>query len=135
MNDFWASLGMGSPSQSLNWCQSRLLTLQDSNNKWFLKDETQKWTLTKENQAQTTITYLDMEKWLAKYCTLNISLYRDPKLLDMHMQPFATALFNGGTHARIFIIGDDGVFQINEVIFTSPEFAQGLKDLKDLLKI
>lgn len=137
MNDFWTSLGLGKEAQSLNWCTDRLLTLsgQSGNISWTLKEENQKWLIVKNETDIKTLEYLDIEKWLAKYCILDIVVYKDLAILDMHVSPIAVASFNDSTSVKIFSLGDKGIYQINNVSFTSAEFEEGLAELKALLKI
>jgi hypothetical protein len=135
MGDFWTSLGIGNKGQSLIWCSSRVTQLEDAKNKgWMLEEKNQQWQITKLSDTKN-LNYLDLEKWLAKYCTLEITIYNNPDILDMHLEPFAVARFNDGTSAKIYTLGDKNIFQINEVIFQSREFEQALQELKDLLKI
>lgn len=134
MSDFWTSLGLEHKTQSLNWCSNRLTQLKGAANDWRVEEKNKQWQITKNTDTKI-IPYLDMEKWLAQYCILDISIYRNPDLLDMHLEPFAVASFNDGSQAKIFLVGDKKIFQINEVIFTSPELEQGIAELKDLLKI
>lgn len=133
--DFLSSLGFS--GDHLNWCSSRLVRLEnlgDSQTSWVLEEKDKQWLLTKNGNEPLRVNYLSVEKWLAKYCTLQIHLYKNPNLLDMHLIPFAKASFNDGTEAKIFFI-ENKIYQINEVIFTSEEMKQALKELRNLLKI
>jgi hypothetical protein len=136
MNDFWTSLGMGKNSQSLNWCNDRLVSLSGTHNtvEWTLKEHDAKWIIVKNNDTKT-LEYLDIEKWLAKYCILDIKTEKNESFLDMAVTPIAFAEFNDKSTARIFTLGNNGLFQINTVIFTSPEFEQALVELRALLKL
>jgi len=134
--DFMVSLGLGQKTQSLNWCENRLTKLESAEpgKAWILQNVDRQWQISIDNGEAKTVQYLDVEKWLAKYCTLDIQLYNNEKVLDLHIEPFARATFNDGKDAKIYILGDD-IFQINEVIFRSHEFKTGLADLHSLLKI
>lgn len=136
MNDFWTSLGMGKNSQSLNWCNDRLVRLSGTQNNvtWELKEQDSQWVIIK-NQDTKTLEYLDIEKWLAKYCILDIKTEKSESFLDMAVTPVALAEFNDKTTARIFTLGNKNLYQINTVIFTSSEFDQALLELKSLLKL
>lgn len=136
MNDFWTSLGMGKNSKSLNWCNDRLMALSGSHNdmEWTLKEQDGKWIITKNDDTKT-LEYLDIEKWLAKYCILDIETVENASFLDMAVTQVAFAEFNDKTTARIFILGNKNLYQINTVVFTSKEFDQALVDLKTLLKL
>lgn len=136
MNDFWTSLGIGKSTQSLNWCNDRLLSLSGTENNvsWTMQEENGKWVVIKNSTDKKTLEYLDVEKWLAKYCILNIETHKEDAL-SLAVTPIATASFNDKTTARLFALGDKNVYQINTVIFTSDEFQQALADLKTLLKL
>jgi hypothetical protein len=134
--DFMVSLGLGEKSQSLNWCSNRMVKLESAEpgEAWILQEVDKKWQLSVDSAEPKNVEYLDVEKWMAKYCILDIQVYRNEKILDMHSTPFANATFNDGTQAHIFILDED-LFQINEVTFRSYEFKNGIADLKALLKI
>lgn len=137
MNDFWTSLGIGKKTHSLNWCNNRLISLTGTSNNvvWTLKEQDRKWVIVKGESEMKTLEYLDIEKWLAKYCILDISVFKDNSIFDMVVHPIATATFNDGSSAKMFTLGDKGLYQIDHVVFTSPEFEKGLAELKDLLKL
>lgn len=136
MNDFWTSLGIGKNSQSLNWCNDRLISLSgtDNNVAWTMQEENGKWIVIKNGNDTKTLEYLDVEKWLAKYCILDIETHKGDAL-EMAVTPIAVATFNDKTTVRLFALGNQNVYQINTVIFTSEELQQALLDLKNLLKL
>jgi hypothetical protein len=133
---FMVSLGLGEKSQTLNWCSNRMTKLESSEpgKAWILEEVHQKWQISIDSSEPKNVEYLDVEKWLAQYCMLNIHIYRNEKILDQHLMPFAKATFNDGSEAKIFRLGDD-VFQINEVIFKSHQMESAIRDLQNLLKI
>ncbi|MCC6138531.1 MAG: hypothetical protein IT287_07850 [Bdellovibrionaceae bacterium] len=135
MNDFWTSLGFSKNSQSLNWCTDRLLVLSGTKNNlnWTLKEQDRKWVIIKNETDTKQLDYLDIEKWLAKYCILDIVPSKDIAMLDMPVEHLATASFNDSSSVKIFKLGN--MYQINHVTFTSPELQKGLEELMDLLKI
>lgn len=137
MDDFWTSLGIGKKNQSLNWCTNRLVTLSGNSESgpWVLKEENRQWLIVKNTSDVKILSYLDVEKWLAKYCLLTIDIYRDVSILDMAVNTIATANFNDGTSAKIYTLGHKEIYQINEVIFVSDEWTQALKELRNLLNI
>lgn len=136
MNDFWTSLGIGKKTHSLNWCNDRLISFTGTKDAvtWTLKEENRKWVIVKDSSDTKTLEYLDIEKWLAKYCILDIVVEK-VDALDMKVTPIALATFNDETKTRIFKLGDQKLYQINHVIFTSTELEQGLAELYALLKI
>ena len=136
MNDFWTSLGMGANSKSLNWCSNRLESLSGTaaNGPWTLKEENRQWVITKDNNTKI-LEYLDVEKWLAKYCIIDIEPYNNEAILDMTVTPIATAVFNDQSKAKLFRLGKENVFQINHFIFKSSEWEEAMKELQTLLKI
>lgn len=137
MNDFWTSLGIGQKTHSLNWCNDRLVTLTGKSNDkdWTLKEQDRKWVIVFGETDVKNLEYLDIEKWLAKYCILDIAVFKDSSIFDMKVEPIATASFNDGSTAKMFKLGDNNLYQIDHVVFTSPEFEKGLAELKDLLKL
>lgn len=137
MNDFWTSLGIGKKTHSLNWCNDRLISLEGTKDSiaWTLTEEDRKWVIIKNTLDKKILEYLDIEKWLAKYCILDISTDHNIDALNMQVSQLAFAKFNDGTTARIFKLGDQNLFQINQVIFTSPELEEGLKELHRLLAL
>lgn len=134
MNDFWVSLGFNTSEQTLNWCSNRLIKLESlTETKWKLEENSQKWQISKDEESPLDVDYVEVEKWLAKYCFLKIIPFKDKNLLDMQFKPFAKASFNDGSKVLIYTFNGE-VFQINEVIFKSQEMVSALKDLKNLLK-
>lgn len=133
--DFLASMGLGTKSQTLNWCSNRLTKMEGSNSQspWLLEEREQKWMISLNGETPKAVEYLDIEKWLAKYCILNIRVLRGEAILDQHLAPFAQATFNDGTSAKIYLLGEKG-FQINEVIFASDEMKSAVTELKNILK-
>lgn len=136
MNDFWTSLGIGKKHNALNWCNNRLESLSGKTAEvaWTLKEDNRQWVIQK-NAETKTLEYLDVEKWLARYCIVDIEIYKDSAILDMPVTLIAIAQFNDGTSAKIFRLGDNEIFQINHYTFKSSEWEQALKDLQSLLKI
>ncbi len=137
MNDFWTSLGIGTKTHSLNWCNNRLVALTGTKNnvEWTLKEHERQWVVTKNNADAKTLEYLDVEKWLAQYCILDITVEKSKDPLSMTVQQVAHATFNDATTARVFKLGNENLFQINHVIFTSQELEKALEDLYRLLAI
>lgn len=137
MNDFWISLGLGKANQSLNWCRERVVKISGTNDAgtWTLFEEKQEWLIGKNSDPVQKLDYLEVEKWFAKNCIINIEIYKNISILDMAILPFGVAHFNDGTNAKIISLGNEGVYQINEVIFKSKDWTQALEDLKNLLKI
>jgi len=135
-SDFMTSLGFGSQSQSLNWCSNRMTKMMGAVPElpWILEEKDQQWMFSGGGEPPKRMEYLDIEKWLAKYCILKIEIYRGDDMLDFKLQPFAFVTFNDGQVAKIYRLGED-IFQINEVTFKSKEFEDAVKELKDLLKI
>lgn len=135
MSDFWTSLGFGQSGQSLNWCTDRLVKMESTApSPWSLEEKDRQWIFTMAPDPGKTVEYLEIEKWLAKYCTVEIKVYKDPKMFDLHLQPIANVYFNDNTKAQIYRL-DDQLFQINEVVFTSAEMKAAIDDLYALLQI
>jgi hypothetical protein len=135
LSDFLGSVGMGKYSQTLNWCSNRVSKIEGAATaSWQLEEKDKQWLLTKASTPAQTVTYLDVEKWLAKSCQLHILVYRSESLLDKHLQPFAKVYFNDGKSATISVLDKD-TFQINEVAFKSPEMQSAIMELKNLLKV
>lgn len=136
MNDFWTSLGIGQNTNSLNWCSNRLVSLSGATatGNWTLKEDNRQWVIENNNETKI-LEYLDVEKWLAKYCIIDIEPYKSEAILDMAVAPIATAIFNDGSKAKLFRLGQDNVFQINHSTFKSPEWEEAIKELQSLLKI
>lgn len=137
MNDFWTSLGIGKSSHSLNWCNDRLVALEGSKNDtaWILKEDQRQWVVVKNQTDTKVLNYLDIEKWLAKYCILDIVAAENVDALEMKVTQLAFAKFNDGSTARVFKLGDGPLFQINQVIFASTELEEGLIELNNLLAL
>lgn len=134
LTDFMGSLGMGEYSKTFNWCTNRVTKMESlSKTTWTLEEKDKKWLVSTNGGEPLTLDYLAVEKWFAKYCLVRIQVYRNENLLDKHLEPFAKAQFNDGTLARIYTLEGD-VFQINEVIFKSPQMKEGLAELQRLLK-
>lgn len=134
--DFMVSMGLGEKGQALNWCSNRLTKLESAEpgKAWILQETDKKWMISVDSSEPKALEYLDIEKWLAKSCTIKINIYNSEKILEMQSMPFAVASFNDGTQARIYILSED-VFQINEVTFKSYEMKTAIAELKALLKI
>lgn len=131
--DFWSSLGFQAGGQQLNWCPDRIVKIEGTTNSpWTVFEKEQKWMMQKDSTSYE-ITYLEMERWLARYCSVKIYLYKKPDLIDKKFQPFAKITFNDQSTALIYKSQPE-LYQINEVIFSSDEFQQGLVDLQSLVK-
>jgi hypothetical protein len=132
-NDFFTSLGFSSASKNLNWCTDRLKKAEGLNSEWSLEEKDRQWILQKNNTT-TIVDYLDIEKWLARYCAVQITELANEKILDLNLQPFARLLFNDG--GKVLIYQKDGkYFQLNEVTFESKEMSDAFSEIKNLLKI
>lgn len=133
LTDFLGSVG--SPySETLNWCSNRIVKIEAYNQTWTLEEKDKKWMITKGDQTPQTLEYLDVEKWLAKYCQVHIQIYRNSSLLDKPITPIAKAYFNDGKTALISVLGEN-TYQIADVSFKSIEMTEGLADLKKLLAL
>lgn len=132
--DFFASLGLSSASKTLNWCPERLKKAEGLAGAWTLEEKDRQWILQRPGQPEVFVDYLDIEKWLARYCVIPVTPYPADKLLDLKLLPFAKLNFNDGK--QILIYQQEGrVFQINELTFESEEMSKGFKDLQSLLKV
>jgi hypothetical protein len=131
--DFFTSLGFSS-SRTLTWCPDRLLKLEGLSASWTLESIERKWVLSGIQQQPVFIDPLDMEKWLARYCTIKIEPLSREKILELKLNPSARFIFNDGQKTLLYQ-KDQRIFQMNEITFESQEFQQALVQLSQLLKI
>lgn len=132
--DFFASLGLSSSTKTLNWCPERLRKAEGLSSSWTLQEKDRQWVLQRQGEPEVFVDYLDIEKWLARYCVIPVKPYPAEKLLDLKLSPFVRLNFNDGN--QILIYQQNGlVFQINELTFESEEMSAGFKDLQSLLKV
>jgi hypothetical protein len=132
-SDFFSSLGFGSSSQNLNWCSDRLKKAEGLFSDWSVEEKDRQWVLQKNNTS-VVVDYLEVEKWLARYCAVKISPVSKEKILDLKLEPFARFFFNDGNKVLIYQ-KENTIFQFNEVIFTSEEMSSAFASLKNLLKV
>lgn len=132
--DFLSSLGFSSSQKTLNWCNDRLRKAEGLALPWSLEEKNGQWKLKIADANELVVDYLDVEKWLAKYCSVQITPYPSEKILDLKLAPFARILFSDQSSVLIYQ-KDFSVFQINEITFESRELREGLLALKDLLKL
>lgn len=132
--DFLSSLGFTSSQKTLNWCNERLRKAEGLSQSWTLEEKNGQWMLQISDSQEFVVDYLEVEKWLAKYCSVHITPYPTEKILDLKLSPFARIHFSDKSNALIYQ-KDFSVFQINEITFESAELQEGLLSLKDLLKI
>lgn len=132
--DFLSSLGFSSSQKTLNWCTERLRKAEGLSHNWSLEEKDGQWLLITADSKELRVDYLEIEKWLAKYCSVDITPYPKEKLLDLKLSPFARILFNDESRALIYQ-KDFTIFQINEYTFESRELQEGLLALQNLLKI
>lgn len=134
LSDFMGSIG-SKYTQTLSWCSNRITKMESlSDAKWIMEEKDKKWLVSKDGGAPLELSYLEVEKWMAQTCQLHILVYRSESLLDKHLAPFAKVSFNDGKEAKIYILEND-TFQINEVIFKSPEMQTAVADFKKLLTL
>ncbi|MBY0385649.1 hypothetical protein K2X05_10880 [bacterium] len=132
--DFLSSLGFSSSQKTLNWCSDRLRKAEGLSQPWSLEEKNGQWMLQTSSSQEFVVDYLEVEKWLAKYCSVHITPYPPEKILDLKLSPFARIQFGDKSTALIYQ-KDFSVFQINEITFESKEMQEGLFAIKNLLKI
>ncbi len=132
--DLFSSLGISTSQKTFNWCPDRLKKIEGLSSSWSLEEKDRQWLLQMNSAPLLTVDYLEIEKWLAQYCSVSVTPYPPEKLLDLKLNPLARLNFNDGTQA-LFYHKDFQVFQINELTFESQEMQQALAELKTLLKI
>lgn len=132
--DFLSSLGFSSSQKTLNWCNERLRKAEGLSQTWSLEEKNGQWILQTADSKELVVDYLEVEKWLAKYCSVEIASYPTEKILDLKLTPFARIYFSDQSSALIYQ-KDFSVFQINEITFESVELQEGFFALKNLLKI
>lgn len=132
--DLFSSLGISTSQKTFNWCPDRLKKIEGLNANWNLEEKDRKWILQVNSSPPLTVDYLEIEKWLAQYCSVSVTPYSSEKLLDLKLSPLAKLNFNDGSQA-LFYHRDFKIFQINELTFESQEMQQALIALQSLLKI
>jgi hypothetical protein len=132
--DLFSSLGISTSQKTFNWCPDRLKKIEGLNSTWSLEEKDRKWILQMKSSPPLTVDYLEIEKWLAQYCSVSVRPYPSDKLLELKLTPLAKLNFNDGTQA-LFYHKDFQVFQINELTFESQEMQQALGALRTLLKL
>ncbi len=129
--DFLNSLGFTSSGETLHWCSDRLLKAEGLNTKWSLQEIDRQWILRNEQGRDLVVDYLDVEKWLAKYCMLEIQPYPREKILSTPLSPFLKLMFKDNKQVLIYQ-KDMQVFQMNEHTFESKDLKEGLLALQQL---
>ena len=129
--DFLNSLGFSTSGKTLHWCSDRLLKAEGLSNKWSLQEIDRKWILKNEGGQELVVDYLEVEKWLAKYCMLDIQPYPREKILNTPLSPFMKIMFKDNKQVLIYQ-KDLQVFQINEHTFESEDLKDGLQALQKL---
>ena len=132
--DFLSSLGFSSSQKTLNWCNDRLRKAEGLSQTWSLEEKNGQWLQQTNDGKEFIVDYLEVEKWLAKYCSVHIAPYPVEKILDLTLSPFARIQFSDKSNVLIYQ-KDFSIFQINEITFESKELQEGMTALKYLLKI
>ena len=132
-SDFFTSLGFTS-SQTLTWCSDRLQKAEGMTSAWTLEAQERQWVLTLPGQTPVLVDALEIEKWLARYCSISIQPLPREKILEMKFDPSARIFFNDGQKTLLYQ-KDQRFFQMNEVTFESAEFQEALLQLGQLLKV
>ncbi len=130
--DFLNSLGFSTSGRTLHWCSDRLLKAEGLNSDWSLQEQDRKWVVRNPAKQELVVDYLEVEKWLAKYCMLEVLPYPKEKILDTPLSPFMKIVFKDN-HQVLIYQKDMTVFQLNEQTFESEEFKEGLQALERLL--
>jgi hypothetical protein len=130
--DFLSSLGLASSGKTLHWCSDRLLKADGLNKNWSLQEIDRQWILRNDRGQELIVDYLEVEKWLAKYCMLEIQPYPREKILSTPMSPFLKLFFKDNKQVLIYQ-KDMQVFQMNELTFESADLKEGLLALQRLL--
>ena len=126
MDAFWTSLGIDRGGPRLNWCKERVESLYLYESKLTLIEKNAKWLW--KGHEEAPLDYLKIEKWFAEYCQVPLDV--DMTVGQTPSQPVAEVVFIDGQRLSIFSNGASG-FKIQNDIFASEKFRQGLKELID----
>ncbi len=129
--DFLNSLGFSSSGETLHWCSDRLLKAEGLSKKWSLQEVERQWILRNDQGRELVVDYLEVEKWLAKYCMLDIQPYPREKILSTTLSPYLKLIFKDNKQVLIYQ-KDMQVFQMNEHTFESADLKEGLLALQGL---
>ncbi|MCB0361596.1 MAG: hypothetical protein KDD35_02680 [Bdellovibrionales bacterium] len=124
-----AKISSHSP-ESWSWCDTRVESIEMGDHRLYQKG--QQWLVTKAQEA-LQVNAVEVEKWLAKYCQIEIvPIPLEGQDLNNY-SPLILVRFIDGTQKE-FLGTPEGVFLAENRTFSSDEWQQALQDLEFILK-
>ena len=126
-NQFLTSMGLGDEEQRLNWCSNRVASMTLSQKGSSIVEKSGKWLWLGTHEVE--LNYLDIEKWFAKYCQLNIKKVQFSDF-NSPLNPILKVEFIDGEAATFYDLGEKRI-QVQDQIFKSATFDKAIKELLD----
>lgn len=116
-------------SKTINLCETRVSAIEQ---KGLFRLEQKQLAWINSYQKNVSLNQVALEKWFAKYCTVDAVLTGGTKSPYMH--PLLTVEFVNGKSEPL-LVSPTGTFSWQDEIFQSSELLLGLNELKGLLAL
>ncbi len=124
------AFGFGLHSKNyVAWCQQRVAKIEILTEEPLqISEKDRKWIARRSDDSSFEINYLNMERWLGRYCQITVDESSEQVPLDADLRPILRVQLLDGTKKSFFVLGD-GRYFLKGRAFRSQEFDEGLKAL------